>query len=251
MKIDHTGGLGPVEQTGLGDRMLAVFHAPRRAFEAVADGGRWFDWVLPVALAAGVWAAHNLATLSMAAPEEPAAISGWERLDEAGRETVALRNEAWRGHGWISFPLVGRFSGLAAVALVLVGLARWVLRSEAGLRQMLAIKSYAGLVTIPQWILLTLLVRLGACEPAAPFSGPGVFHAGFLLPAGGEPSFAGRFLMGVNFFDLWQAVLLGIGLAVVTGVPRSRALVVVLVPWLIWTAMGALAAAPGSGPAPS
>ena len=249
MTIDHTGGLGPVEQTGLGERMLAVFHAPRRAFEAVADGGRWFDWVLPVALAAGFWAAHNLATLSVAAPEEPAAIDGWERLDEKGRETVALRNQAWRMHGWISFPLVGRFSGLAAVALVLLGLARWVLRSEAGLRQMLAIKSYAGLVTIPQWVLLTLLARIGASEPPAPFTGPGVFHAGFLLPAGAEEGFAGRFLMGLNLFDLWQAVLLGIGLAVVTGVQRSRALMVVLVPWLVWTAMGALAAPPAA-PAP-
>ena len=248
MKIDHTGGLGPVEQTGLGERMLAVFHAPRRAFEAVADGGRWFDWVLPVVLAAGVWAAHNLATLSQAAPEEAAAIDGWEQLDEDGRKNVALRHEAWRGHGWASFPLVARFSGLAAVALVLVGLARWVLRSEASLRQMLAIKSYAGLVTVPQWILLTLLARIGASEPPAPFTGPGVFHAGVLLPAGAE-SFAGRFLMGLNLFDLWQAILLGIGLAVITGVPRSRALVVVLVPWLVWTAMGALPS-PDAAPAP-
>ncbi len=249
MKIDHPQGLGPVEQTGLGERMLAVFRSPRRAFEAVADGGKWFDWVLPVVLCAAVWAAHNLATLSLAAPEEAAAIDGWEQLDEAGREAVALRNEAWRSHGWVSFPLVARFSGLAAVALVLVGLARWVLRSEAGLRQMLAIKSYAGLVTIPQWILLTLLARIGACEPPAPFSGPGVFHAGVLLGAGAEESFAGRFLMGLNLFDLWQVVLVGIGLAVVTGAPRGRALVTVLVPWLVWTAMGALAA-PGDAPAP-
>ena len=251
MEIDHTGGLGPVEQTGLGQRMMAVFRTPRRAFEAVADGGKWIDWVVPVALGAGVWAAHNLATLSMAAPAEPAAMDGWEQLDEAGKELAARRNQEWRSHGWISSPLVFRFSSLAAVALILAGLARWVLRSEAGLRQMLAIKSYASLVSVPQWILLTLLVRIGACAPIVPFSRPGVFHAGFLLPAGAEQSFAGRFLMGVNLFDLWQACLLGIGLAVVTGVPRSRALVVVLVPWLVWIALGALAAPAGAAPAPA
>ena len=162
MTIDHPRGLGPVEQTGMVDRLLAVFRSPRRAFEAVADGGRWTDWVLPVALGAGVWAAHNLATLSLAAPEEPAAIEGWEQLDERERESTTTRNQQWRTHGWIRSPLVARFSGLAAAALVLVGLARWVLRSEAGLRQMLAIKSYASVVCVPQWILLTLLVRIGA-----------------------------------------------------------------------------------------
>ena len=245
MTIDHPRGLGPLEQTGMIDRMIAVFRSPRRAFEAVADGGRWTDWVLPVALGAGVWAAHNLATLSLAAPGEPAAIEGWEQLDEREKEYTTTRNQQWRTHGWISSPLVARFSSLAAAALVLVGLARWVLRSEAGLRQMLAIKSYASVVCVPQWILLTLLVRIGACPPLVPFSSPAVFHAGFLLPDGAEASFAGRFLMGLNLFDLWQAVLLGIGMAVVTGSPRGRALAVVLVPWLIWTAMGALAA-PGA-----
>ena len=86
---------------------------------------------------------------------------------------------------------------------------------------MLAIKSYASVVCVPQWLLLTLLVRLGACPPLVPFTSPAVFHAGFLLPDGAEESFAGRFLMGLNLFDLWQAVLLGIGMAVVTGAPRG------------------------------
>ena len=50
---------------------------------------------------------------------------------------------------------------------------------------------------------------------------------------------------GLNLFDLWQVVLVGIRLAMVTGTPRTRALVTELVPWLVWTALGALAA-PGA-----
>ena len=67
--------LTSVEQIGLAERLLRVFHAPRRTFEAIADGGSFPDWVAPEALVTLFWAAHNLAALPIVAPETPAATS--------------------------------------------------------------------------------------------------------------------------------------------------------------------------------
>ena len=72
--------LTSVEQIGLAERLLRVFHAPRRTFEAIADGGSFPDWVAPVALVTLFWAAHNLAALPIVLPETPAANANWREM---------------------------------------------------------------------------------------------------------------------------------------------------------------------------
>lgn len=244
--MDTQRALRQVEESALGERILRLFHAPRRAFEAVADGGSWADWVVPVALVAGFWSAHNLACLAIVAPEPPSGLPGWEQLTEAQREMAAKGLQVWRSHGWFSMPFATAFSSLALAALALLGVARWILRAEANLRQMLALKAYASLVEIPQWILLTPLVRAGHAH-ASPLS----FSAAALLPAEAMGGTFGRFLSGLNLFDLWQMWLVGLGLAVMTGTRPRHATAVVLTLWLAWLALGSLlpALAPEAPPA--
>ena len=227
--------LTSVEQIGLGERLLRVFHAPRRTFEAIADGGSFPDWVAPVALVTLFWAAHNLAALPIVLPETPAAMEGWEQFTEEQRQTATQQLKVWRSHGWFSMPLVNSFSSLAIVGLVLLGICRWMLRAEVNLKQMLAVKAYASLVTVPQWILLTPLVRAGDASAS-----PLIFTPRSLL-ADPSASILGYFLSGLNVFDLWQLGVVGIGLSVMTGQPARRTGGVILVMWLAWIAFGALA----------
>ena len=228
-------GLTSVEQIGLTERLLRVFHAPRRTFESVADGGSFPDWAAPVAVVVMFWAAHNLAVMPIVAPETPSAIAGWEQLTEDQRQVAVQGLEAWRSHGWLTMPLVSSFSSLAIVGLVLLGVCRLMLRAEISLRQTLAVKAYASLVAVPQWILLIPLVRAGDAAAS-----PLTFPLGALL---GDPSASlfGRFLGAVNVFDLWQVAVVGIGLSVMTGQPARRTTGVVFVLFIAWFALGALA----------
>lgn len=237
--------LTSVEQIGLAERLLRVFHAPRRTFEAIADGGSFPDWVAPVALVTLFWAAHNLAALPIVAPETPAAMEGWEQFSEEQRQTATEGLKVWRSHGWFSLPLVNSFSSLAIVGLVLLGICRWMLRAEVSLRQMLAVKAYASLVTVPQWILLTPLVRAGDASAS-----PLTFTPHSLL-ADPSASILGHFLSALNVFDLWQLGVVGIGLSVMTGQPARRTGGVILVMWLAWIALGiALGALAPTAPPP-
>ena len=87
--------LTSVEQIGLAERLLRVFHAPRRTFEAIADGGSFPDWVAPVALVTLFWAAHNLAALPIVAPETPAAMQGWVMTGQSARRTTGVILVMW------------------------------------------------------------------------------------------------------------------------------------------------------------
>ncbi len=225
--------LTSVEQIGLAERLLRVFHAPRRTFEAIADGGSFPDWVAPVALVTLFWAAHNLAALPIVTPEL-AAMQGWEQLTEEQRQTATQGLEVWRSHGWLSLPLVNSFSSLAIIGLVLLGICRWMLRADVSLRQTLAVKAYASLVTVPQWILLTLRVRAGDASAS-----PLIFSPRSLL-TDASSSLLSNFLGALNVFDLWQIGVVGIGLSVMTGQSARRTTGVILVMWLAWIAVGAV-----------
>ena len=243
--MTETRALTPDTQLGLLERMLRVFHAPRRTFESITDGGGFPDWAAPVALVILFWAAHNLAALPIVAPDTPSSIQGWEQLTEEQRQVATQGLEVWRSHGWFTMPLVESFSYLAFVGLVLLGIARWVLRSPLTLRQTLTVKAYASLVAIPQWILLTPLVRAGDAT-ASPLK----FTLGVFL-ADPSASQVGRFLGSLNVFDLWQAVVIGIGLSVMSGQPSKRTVTIIIVLWVAWAAIGALAPAPMPPPTPA
>jgi hypothetical protein len=123
--------LASVENIGIIERFLRVFHAPRRTFGAIIDGGSWPDWVAPVAIAALFWATHNLAALPVVAPDTPTAIQGWDGLTEEQQQMAVNGLAVWRSHGWFSMPLVTSFSSLAIVGLILVGICKWILHDTA------------------------------------------------------------------------------------------------------------------------
>ena len=230
--MTETRALTSVERIGFSSRLVRVFHAPRSTFESVADGGSFPDWAAPVALVVLFWAAHNLAVMPIVFPETT------PELDQMATQA----RDVWRSHGWFSLPLVSSFSNLAIVSLVLLGVSRWVLRAEITLRQTLAVKASASLVAIPQWILLTLTAGTGLTTAS-----PLIFTPGVLL-ADPSATLPGRILLSLNVFDLWQAVVIGIGLSVLTGQASKRTVSIIISLWVAWAVFGALA--PASAPPP-
>jgi hypothetical protein len=142
---------------------------------------------------------------------------------------------------------IGAFTSLVIVAGVLLALARGVFRSEVTFQQMLVVKGYASVVVGVEWIVRTLLILVE--RTSLGHTGLGVF-----VPEEMARSFAGRVFIGVNFFDLWQVYILGVGIAVMGAIPIRKAVFSVLALWGIWVVGGAaveaLAIASTAAPAP-
>ena len=225
-----------LDQLTLSDRMTRVFHAPASSFRAVQQEQSWQDWLIPVVLMCTVWVATNYLTLSVVGnPELPALQQQLETLTQEQRDGAMASLSMWRQHGWFTMPIVSSFSSLAALGLVLLALGRYAFGADVALRGMLVVKSYAMLVLIPEWIVRTLLI-LSQQTPDIQL-GPAA-----LLSEEIAATLVGRILAGIDFFDVWQGWIMGVGLAVMAEIPTRRGIIAVLALWGAWVVVGALIA---------
>ena len=217
-------------------RLVAIYRAPQSVYvDLRKQGGEWYDWVVPTLLAAAFWAMYNSSILA-----DPQDLTNWETLSEDQRQMARDAMAMWQSHVWFSLPLVNSFASLAAASLVLVPICRWFLRREVTLRQMLAAKSYAAMMVIPRWLLLAICHRLGAVNVA--------FGPAALLAPDERNDVVGQILVGLDLFDLWQAVVLGIGLGVMSGRDPRAGIALSIGLWITWVALGALIGALPTAP---
>ena len=182
-------------------------------------------------------------TLSVTSdPGLPAMQDELRKLSEENMDRAIDNLENYREHGWIGQPLVNSFSTVVLVGLVLFGLGRWVFRADVSLRQMLLLKAYANVIAVVEIIVRTPLMLINQ-QPMVRL-GPGAFVGDEMAK-----SFFGKLLIGANIFDIWQAIVIGIGLGVMVQVPPKRTIATVLVLWGIWIMMGAIT--PESPPVPN
>ena len=161
-------------------------------------------------------------------------------MTEDEREMARQALEMWKSHVWFTLPLVNSFASMAAGALVMVPIVRWTLRREVSLRQMLAVKAYAALVVIPRWLLLTIFHRLGATNT--------VFGPAAFLDDEQRNTLFGQWLTGLDVFDLWQAVVVGVGVAVMSGRETRHGVLLAVGLWGGWIILGSLISQLPTGP---
>jgi len=220
------------EEMNLQTRLLRVFHDPGRSFSAIVGRESANDWLLPVLLACLVGMAAHFLTVDLVADlESPAAREQMAEMSEAEREQYVQGMQMLRQHGWMMVP-IGMFFSLVVVAGVLLIFTRYLFDGEVSYRQMLAIKGYASMVLIPEWIVRTPLIL--AQETADVHTGPGAF-----VPAEMANSFFGKLLIGINLFDLWQIWIMGIGIAVMSRASAKKATLMLLILWALWIIGGA------------
>ena len=220
-------------QIGLIGRMIRVFHAPRETFEAVAASRTAIDWVAPAAVSAIVAFAAAVAIMPLAMEEGAKAIQEQMQGQEIGdeqREMMEKMAGAGQTVGLVMAP-VGSFAVLFVSALLLLGAAR-VAGADVGYSGVLTVSAYSSLVQALKGIIVTPLMLSKNSM---------IVHTGLglLLPAEMMNSFAGRFLAGIEIFTLWQVAIVAIGIAVLGNVDTRKALVPVLVLWLIWLLIAA------------
>jgi hypothetical protein len=231
--MSQTGPGFGVEDLNLTARMQRVFYAPRSAFEAVRGLETAHDWLLPALLVCLVGLVAHYLTLDVVTDlQSPAAQRQLEGMDEAARKQYEESAAMLRASGWMMIP-VGVFTSLVIVAMVLKVMARSLFQADVSYRQMLVVKAYAALVVGVEWVLRAVLV-LATGDPGVHL-GPGM-----LLPEGVAASFTGRVLLTLNFFDLWQIGIMGVGLSAMTDAPIKKTCVALLMMWLFWLVGGAV-----------
>jgi len=224
----------------LPDRLARVLYAPRTSFEALREEATWQDWLVPTLLVCLLVIASSYATLSVSDPGLPSVQEQLQQLSEDQREQALETLAMWRSHGWFTMPIVNGFSSLAAIGLILMGVARWALRSEVTLREMLAVKAYASVIAGVEWIVRTPLMLIS--QSPVVHLGPGIFVSDEMAL-----TFVGRLLVNIDLFELWQVGVLGLGVSIVSKVSARRGVISLLVLWGVWVVFAAMA---GAAPAP-
>jgi len=215
----------------LGQRLIRVLHDPKGTFESLGDEPGWQDWVVPALVVALLAAASTYVTLPLMDPVRPEVRDELARLSEQERAQAIEVVEMVRSHGWLTLPLVNSFSALVAVSVVLMGVARWVFRSEAGFRHMLVVTAYASVTQGVESVVRTPLMLL---------SGSLVVHLGpgALVSKEMAATYLGRLLLNISLAGLWQLWIIGIGFGVMAGIPPRRSLsaeVMLSALWLVFS----------------
>lgn len=232
------------ESLDLTGRLLRVFCAPRRSFAALSEDPDWLDWFVPVAIVCLVGISSHFLTRDITCnPETPLIKEQLQTLGEEERQKHVADLAQAREKGWL-LVVTGTFSSLVLVGGILWLLARFVFTSQVSYRSLLVVKGYASLIIAVEWLVRTGLIL--AWQTPVVQTGPG-----FLVPETMVRSFAGQTLLAISFFDVWQAVVLGLGLAAVARAPVKKAVFAVLVLWLFFVMgmgiLGSLTLAAGTG----
>ena len=220
----------PQSEISVVGRILRVFYAPSETFEAVAEQRSAADWLVPTALIAVVATVAALLVLPIVTEGGQEAMQQMKDMSAEEREMV----EKFQSQGaaqaatLIATPIVMFIYLFMGAALCLV--AGKLIGGLLGYGQALAIMAYAGLVTLPQQVIATLLIS--AKKTPEIQMGLGLFLSEEALQ-----SFGGRFLAGIDPFLVWWIVIIGLGLSIVGNIERNRAYVGAIVISLIWIAV--------------
>ena len=227
--------MGPVysgEPLTIQERLKRVYYAPRSSFEAVVGREDWLDWLLPAVIVSlmGLMS-HALSLPLMDDLDSPVLQGQLQQMHEQQREHYLASMEMLKTQGWIMIPL-GTFISLVVVAFILQVMLRSLFEVDLSFRQALVIKGYASMVMGLEWIAGAVLKNI----QQSPIVQTGM---GWFVPANLVHTFAGRVLTDINFFDVWQVLVIATGMSVMGDVSHRRALIAMLVLWGIYVGGGA------------
>ena len=199
-------------------RIGGVFTAPGRTFQSIAEAPHFYlCWTVEIVAAAGYFwflvrhlGAYEVARQSMMQSSRAQA------MDPATLQNAI--NAAARFYHFM--PLIVGF-GVIIVTLVLaalfLGVANFLLGMEAKFKAVLAVVVHAMLPQTLLAVLSALVLALMADPTAFHYVNPLGSNLGFFLDKASTPAFLYAFATHLDVFALWTVVLLGLGLACLSG----------------------------------
>jgi Yip1 domain len=223
----------PMSEVG---RITGVYFDPKPAFADIAARPRWYVPLI-LLIVAGFAFTYCFTTRI-----------GWRSYiaktmedKPSTRDLSAEQREAQINTGAKIAPIfgyVGPLIGIPVVALVIAGVLLLMCKmmgASPQFKQMFAISSYAMLPGLISSILAIIVMFLKNPDDFN-LQNPLFFNVGALME---PPPNSGKFLYSVassiDLFTFWSMLLLAVGISVVARkIPFSKAVVAVVVPWVIW-----------------
>jgi hypothetical protein len=225
-------------------RITGVYFDPKKAFADIAARP---TWIVPVIL---------MILLAVAFTYTYSTKIGWDRyfhqiadtnsrmqqMDAATRET-AIQQQIKFGpiFGYI-FSVIGIPISVLIIGGVLLGVGKMG-GASLTFKQMRAIVSYGMLPSLISSILAIIVMFLKNPEDFN-LQNPLAFNLGaFLEPPPNTGKFLYAFAKSFDLFTIWMILLMAVGISVAAKkVSLSKAIILVAVPWLLWTLISSGAA---------
>lgn len=226
-------------------RLMNVFAVPGDVFEEVKSTRRSVgNWLVPALIGCVVGIVSVVIVLSQPAiqqqlreKQEQAMEKKFEELIQAGKLTREQADQQMAAVGKFFGGAFQKVMGAVGVvfysfarvffwALVLWLVARWLLQARIGYMKAAEVSGLAGMIGVLGAI-VALLLRVNFSNPAASPS--------LALTVGefDEKNVTHMLLAMVNLFDVWQVGVMASGLARLAGVPFLRAVMPLIVFWLV------------------
>lgn len=207
------------------NRFVWIFVSPGRVFADIREGKApwWHAWlfVSVVAIVIGFFALPIQRALAALNPSDLPA-------DQLEKQLEFIDN-----FGWVQVlitPVVALITAvlLSGVTYVLVSL----LSEQANFKKYLAVMLYASCVAVVAQVVSTLVVRMrGVDTIRSAEDAQASLSLAYLLQPDGRVL---KGLMGsIEVFGIWSLILVAMGLMQVFGMPRNKALAVVIPLWLV------------------
>jgi hypothetical protein len=239
----------PEENISVTDAMTGVLTEPSDTFEEVRKSRRSTYWMLPLIILSviTVLAAFlvvndedlysEIKELQMSAVKknfDKSVEQGSMSREEADSQLEKTENMFSKSSPlfWVSTlagPIFGIFISFFVRGLVLWGGVK-IFGGIAGYLKILSVLGLAGMVDIIQTVLNTVLAII---------MGRLMVHIGPLLfitkDMVGDSAF--KFLAHFDIFNFWWIYLVGIGIAIVSGIKKWQGLLIVLTLWILWSVL--------------
>ncbi|MCY3666253.1 MAG: YIP1 family protein [Gemmatimonadetes bacterium] len=216
------------------NRMSKVFYKPIQTFRSIAENCSKADWLLPTVILTVLSLSSSWFTRPIVESARDAIIeSQLLHFSVEQKESVLEIREAARSIGFLLSPILYFFI-LFVVGTVLFGLNK-LLYGMASYEQVIAIYAYSSLIDAVKLLIITpIIISENTLD----------VHIGFglLLSEQVSQTFIGHVIYNIDLFDIWQVLVVSIGLAVIGQISKRKTLGTVLGLWFIWLILNAFLA---------
>lgn len=217
----------PEEKTMGGlSKVVNIFFEPRKVFQSLKIKP---TWLVSVIIMAVLGMGFFYYTFPYIMNEQVQNIRDNDRIPEQAKlEIIEKMKEAQHPPIWqMAIAPVGTLIYLVIVAAVLFFVFNVLMGGDSGFRRVFSVYCYSSLVAIPSMIVKFPLVMMKGNINVQT-------SLGLLLSPDAKGSFLHSVLSSFDIFNVWQVILVSMGLGVMYKFSTKKAFTTVAILWIIW-----------------
>jgi hypothetical protein len=221
-----------------GARLIDTFIAPSKTFTDIRRNASWWLPVVIICLLSFAFAFTVLHKVGV-----PTLVDGVIHGSASLEDRLANASPADAATMRHSIENQFRFMYIAPVFIIIVGLiasalflasANFVFGGRSSYGQMLAVWFYGTLPLIFISLLTIITLYAGMQSDSFNIKNTVGTNIGYYLQGGSSPKWLVTFLSSFDVFAVWSAILLTMGVSIVSGIKRSSAAIIVFGWWALY-----------------